>query len=216
MMSSVLRQVLPIVVAGIDADATVLVAAAFLFSSLVVDSPNFSLVLALAAIARASRLLVFDSIRVGAPMSIVSDVWLIVKRFVNMGMLDWEVPISVLRFLIGLSEGIGLGEGLASVAALSSLLLSLWQPSPSAMACTVFIALLYILLLCGWERWLSREVSESLAAPAVPWRPEDLESSGGEFDGIIPSPAIVLLEMDDAGEDEDDFDFGDWRLKLLI
>lgn len=88
MMSSVLRQVLPIVVAGIDADATVLVAAAFLFSSLVVDSPNFSLVLALAAIARASRLLVFDSIRVGAPMSIVSDVWLIVKRFVNMGMLD--------------------------------------------------------------------------------------------------------------------------------
>lgn len=84
MMSSVLRLGLASAVA--DGDATVL--AFLLLSSLVVDLRTFSLLLLLAAVARASRLLVFGSVRVvGPPMSIVSDVWLIVKRFVNMGTL---------------------------------------------------------------------------------------------------------------------------------
>lgn len=87
MISPVLRFLLPSNAGG--GDATVLVAALFLlFSSLVVDLRTCLLVLLLAAIARASRLFVFGSFRVvGPPMSIVSDVWLIVKRFVNMGTL---------------------------------------------------------------------------------------------------------------------------------
>lgn len=89
----------------------------------------FFFVVALAAIARASRLLISRLSCVREPMSMVSDVLLMDMGLVRMGRYNL---FSSFRFFDTLSDGTGLGEDLALDADLSSSLSVLRSPIVSS------------------------------------------------------------------------------------